>query len=200
MPIRLYNEKNEKSGDTMNIQHCFAQKTPLPPQWAALMKKTGLTPQDTPEDTVLVWDGDKLAASGSRRGALLQYLAVDPAHQGEDLTATVLTHLRRSALEAGYDHLFLYTKPMNRYKLQELFFFPVAQTKDALLMEDRRGGLERYLQTLPRYAGEGVVGALVMNCDPFTLGHLHVIEQAARECGFVYVFVLSEDRSPRGPT
>ena len=38
------------------------------------------------------------------------------------------------------------------------------------------------------------VGAAVMNCDPFTLGHRHLIASAAAECRQVYVFVLSEDR------
>ena len=179
----------------MDIRQIDPVQTPLPPEWAALLAKTGLHPEDTPETAVLVWDGDTLAATGSRSGSLVKYLAVDPAYQGEDLTATVLTELRRGAFAAGCRHLFLYTKPANRFKLQELFFYPVAQTRDVLLMEDRKGGLTRFVKDLPRYTGGGTVGALVMNCDPFTRGHQYVIEQAAKACGHVYVFVLSEDRS-----
>jgi len=178
----------------MDIQYIYPEKTPLPEQWTFLLRKTGLTARDMPELTVLVWDGETLAATGSRRGALLQYLAVDPAYQGMDLTATVVTHLRQTAFADGYRHLFLYTKPGNRFLLQGLFFYPVAQTRQVLLMEDRRKGLQQFLESLPRYEGPGPVGALVMNCDPFTLGHRHVIEQAAAECGHVYVFILSEDR------
>lgn len=179
----------------MDIQRLSPQHSPLPPEWAALLAKTGLHGEDTPEVTVLLWDGDILAATGSRSGSLIKYLAVDPAYQGEDLTASVLTVLRRDAFDAGCRHLFLYTKPMNRYKLQELFFYPVAQTQDVLLMEDRKDGLRQFIASLPRCDGAGTVGALVMNCDPFTRGHLHVIEQAAQRCDHVYVFVLSEDRS-----
>ena len=169
----------------MDIRQIDPRQTPLPPEWAALLAKTGLHPEDTPETTVLVWDGGTLAATGSRSGALVKYLAVDPAYQGEDLTATVLTQLRRGAFDAGCRHLFLYTKPANRFKLQELFFYPVAQTKQVLLMEDQKDGLARFIGALPRYTGGGTVGALVMNCDPFTLGHRHVIEQAAAECSCV---------------
>lgn len=178
----------------MDIQRLQPRQTPLPVQWTELLKKTNLRAEDTPEVTVLVWDGDTLAATGSRSGTLLQYLAVDPAYQGEDLTATVLTQLRRDAFRAGAEHLFLCTKPANRFLLQGLFFYPVAQTRQVLLMEDRPGGLQQFLAAIPRYEGEGTVGALVMNCDPFTLGHRYVIEQAAKDCGHVYVFVLSEDR------
>ena len=179
----------------MDIQRLSPGQTPLPPEWAALLSKTGLYAEDTPEVTMLLWDGDTLAATGSRSGSLIKYLAVDPAYQGEDLTASVLTALRRDAFDAGCRHLFLYTKPLNRYKLQELFFYPVAQVRDALLMEDRKGGLGQFIASLPRCEATGSVGALVMNCDPFTRGHLYVIEQAAQSCSHVYVFVLSEDRS-----
>ena len=178
----------------MDIQHIFPQKEPLPPQWTELLIKTGLAATETPAETVLVWDGDLLAATGSRRGGLLQFLAVDPACQGMDLTATVVTHLRQSAFADGHRHLFLYTKPTNRFLLQGLFFYPVAQTRQVLLMEDRPNGLRQFIESLPRHKGNGIAGALVMNCDPFTLGHRYVIEHAAKDCGHVYVFVLSEDR------
>ena len=49
----------------MDIQSCFPQKTPLPPQWKALLAKAGLTPEADPAYTVLVWDGDALIATGS---------------------------------------------------------------------------------------------------------------------------------------
>lgn len=178
----------------MDLQHLAPRETPLPPQWEQLLRKTGLQPEAAPEVTVLVWDGDALIATGSRDGNLLKYLAVDPARQGEDLLATVLTRLRKDAFRLGMDHLFLYTKPRNRLMLQSLFFYPVAQTKTVLLMEDRKDGLQRYLDSLPRYPEAKTVGAAVMNCDPFTNGHRYLIETAAKDCDRLYVFVLSEDR------
>ena len=178
----------------MEIAYGFPQEKPLPPQWEQLLKKTGLQPEAAPEYTVLVWDDGQLIATGSRDGNLLKYLAVDPMRQGEDLTATVLTQLRQDAFQKGIDHLFLYTKPRNRMMLQNLFFYPVAQTKTVLLMEDRKDGLRQYLASLPRYPEAETLGAAVMNCDPFTNGHRYLIETAAKDCDRLYVFVLSEDR------
>ena len=43
----------------MDIRQIDPRQTPLPPEWAALLAKTGLHPEDTPETTVLVWDGGK---------------------------------------------------------------------------------------------------------------------------------------------
>jgi citrate lyase synthetase len=38
-------------------------------------------------------------------------------------------------------------------------------------------------------------GSIVMNCNPFTLGHLHLIEYAANNSEHLYIFVVEEDKS-----
>ncbi len=38
-------------------------------------------------------------------------------------------------------------------------------------------------------------GAIIMNCNPFTLGHRHLIEYAAKKVDFLYIFILEEDKS-----
>jgi len=38
-------------------------------------------------------------------------------------------------------------------------------------------------------------GAIVMNCNPFTLGHRHLIEYAANIAEHLYIFVVEEDKS-----
>lgn len=162
--------------------------------WSALLQKADLTPDDQLDSTVLVWENDTLIATGSRWGNILKCIAVDDDHRGEDLTATVLTRLRQDAFDAGFRHLFLYTKPKNEFMFSSLFFYPIAKTGDVLLMENRQNGIQAFLDTLPAVGGK-TVGAAVMNCDPFTLGHRYLIETAAKECDRVYVFVLSEDRS-----
>lgn len=165
-------------------------------RWQRLLESAGLAVDTLPERTVLVWEDDELIATGSRQGNLLKYLAVAESHQGEDLTAKVLTELRQDAFRAGFDRLFLYTKPQNKYLLSSLFFYPVAQTASVLLMEDRPNGIREFLAGYPAEESAGVVGAAVMNCNPFTLGHRYLIEQAAGQCDRLYVFVLSEEQPP----
>ena len=163
-------------------------------KWIDLLQKANLACDEQLESTVLVWEGDSLIATGSRWGNILKCIAVDDAHRGEDLTATVLTALRQDAFTDGYSHLFLYTKPKNEFMFSSLFFYPIAKTGDVLLMENRQNGIGNFLNTLPVAEGK-TVGAAVMNCNPFTKGHRYLIETAAKECDRVYVFVLSEDRS-----
>ena len=163
--------------------------------WQEFLQRAGLQADEGLERTCLVWEGDEIIATGSRQGNLLKCIAVDDNHQGEGLTGTLLTQLRQDAFASGHSHLFLYTKPKNKFMFSSLFFYPIAQTKDVLLMENKKGGLQSFLDTLPEQPKEGVIGAAVMNCNPFTKGHRYLIETAAKQCDRLYVFVLSEDKS-----
>lgn len=162
--------------------------------WSEFLARVGLTAQEDAQQTVLVWDDGQLIATGSRTGNLLKYIAVDPARQGEGLLAKVLTALRQEAFREGYSQLFLYTKPRNELLFGDLMFYPVAQTGEVLLMEDRKDGIRQFIRQLPAEKHNGKVGAAVMNCDPFTLGHQYLVETAAKDCDHLYVFVLSEDK------
>lgn len=163
--------------------------------WTEFLSRAGLNTDETVEQTVLVWDNDELIACGSRQGNLLKCIAVNPQRQGEGLTATVLTALRQEAFQAGFRHLFLYTKPKNRAMFASLFFYPIAETKEVLLMENQKDGIRDFISGLPALDSPGTVGAIVMNANPFTLGHQHLVTTASKDCDHLYVFVLSEDKS-----
>lgn len=164
-------------------------------KWTDFLRISGLSPDSQPDSTVLVWDNDLLIACGSRCGNLLKFIAVDENHRGEDLCATLISALRQDAFSAGHTHLFLYTKPQNKLMFSSLFFYPVAQTSSVLLMENQKDGIRNFLSALPHFEGTGKNGCIVMNCNPFTLGHRFLIEEASKQCDKLYVFVLSEDRS-----
>ena len=163
--------------------------------WKAFLQKAGLEADENVVSTVLIWEDGELIATGSRQDNLLKCIAVDPLHQGEGLTATLLTQLRQDAFNHGHRHLFLYTKPKNEFMFSSLFFYSIAKTEDVLLMENKQDGIQSFLEDLPKKDTEGTVGAAVMNCNPFTKGHRYLIETAAKQCDQLYVFVLSEDKS-----
>ena len=162
----------------------------------AFLARMGLTYDGGIEYTTLVRDGaDKIIAAASLQGSVIKCVAVDPSAQGEGLTATLITALRREALTRGQRHLFLYTKPQNRAQFTALGFYEIARTGTVLLMEDKRTGFMNWAEGVRRPDAAGVIGAVVMNCNPMTLGHRYLVEQAAARCDFLYLFVVSEDRS-----
>lgn len=54
---------------------------------------------------------------------------------------------------------------------------------------------KKMLLTFYRENLEPVVGAVVMNCNPFTLGHRYLIDEALKQCDYLAVFVVEEDKS-----
>ncbi len=55
--------------------------------------------------------------------------------------------------------------------------------------------LKMYIDKLKTYKREGVNGAIVMNCNPFTKGHRYLIEEASAKVDNLYIFVVEEDKS-----
>lgn len=58
--------------------------------------------------------------------------------------------------------------------------------------------LREYCNSLLQYKRsetKGRIGSIVMNCNPFTLGHRYLIEQASKEVELLYIFVVEEDKS-----
>lgn len=139
-------------------------------------------------------DGE-IAATASRQGAVLKCIGVSAAHQGEGLAASVVSEVVTDAIHAGLTHLFVFTKPSNRQIFDGLGFFPMAETSDVLLMENRRDGVKHFVASLECPIRNGVIGAVVANCNPFTKGHQYLMETAASQCDFLHIFVLSTEKS-----
>lgn len=56
-------------------------------------------------------------------------------------------------------------------------------------------GFPDFITKLKTHSHEGIHGAAAMNCNPFTRGHQHLVEQASKQVDHLYLFVLEEDRS-----
>ena len=106
-----------------------------------------------------------------------------------------MTAIKREALERGHRHLFLYTKPENDMQFSGIGFYEIARTENVLLMENRRDGFSSWIERIRSPRTGSVTGAVVMNCNPMTLGHRYLIEQAAAQCDLLYLFLVSEDKS-----
>lgn len=55
--------------------------------------------------------------------------------------------------------------------------------------------LLEYIQSLQPFKKEGRNGSIVMNCNPFTLGHHCLIEYASSRVDNLYIFVVEENKS-----
>ena len=145
-----------------------------------------------------------LIATGSCFCNTLRCLAVSGQYRGNGLLNLIVSHLIRIQYDRGNTHIFLYTKPENTAFFQDLGFYPISTAAHKLVfMENRRNGFSSYLDTLMKESPEiaiqslqqGKIAAIVMNANPFTLGHQYLVQQAAAENDIVHLFGLSEDCS-----
>ncbi|MGI6094197.1 MAG: [citrate (pro-3S)-lyase] ligase [Lachnospiraceae bacterium] len=170
----------------------------------AFLKDSGLTYDDNIQYSILLYNASgRLCATGSRDGNVLKCLAVAPDCQGEGYLNAVISRLLTNAHMSGCSHLFLFTKPQYKELFKDLGFFPILQTEDILFMENQKDGINGYLReetkNLPSTAESARIGAIVMNANPFTLGHQYLIQQAKAACDVLHVFVLSSRESDFSP-
>lgn len=148
-----------------------------------------------------VFIGERMLAGGGFAGSTIKCVAADEESRGLGLISLLVTHLRQLMRQGGSRNIFVFTKPQNTEIFQGLSFTPIARAPQAVLLESDRHGVQRFTQALAEQlpsrpsASSGDKGAIVMNCNPFTLGHQYLVEAASARCSHLVVFVVQEERS-----
>ena len=186
-------------------------------QIETFLQANGLRYDDVDYYAALVDESsDEMIAGGGLKGCVIKCVAVADGHKGEAVANVIVSHLLAKANEDGYQCVKLYTKPHNRQLFESLSFRLIAEAPNAILMETGVGGIERWSYELRIKSDElriksdelGVrndelriksvrkpIGAIVMNANPFTLGHRFLVEQSSELVERLYVVVVREDCS-----
>jgi [citrate (pro-3S)-lyase] ligase len=163
-------------------------------QARALVEESGLSFEPPYDDLVGVFELGRIIAVGARQGRVLKMLAVARTHQGGTLLEEVVTDLVGRGFQEGLDSFFVFTAPSQATSFEALNFNLLASSGKSALLE-YGDGLRRYLARQQRLVAPGKNGAVVANCNPFTLGHRYLIERAAASVEHLYLFVVREERS-----
>lgn len=152
---------------------------------------------DSQIQTLLVgWHNDQLIACAGLDHNVIKCVAMLPSYQGCQLSLKLCEYIQKFAAKQGYNKLFLYTKPHNEALFRQCGFYPLVTVPDTLvIMENTPVGIKRYCQQLSALKQDCQAGAIVMNANPFTRGHLYLVEQALKQVPWLYIFVVSEDAS-----
>lgn len=157
----------------------------------------GLRYEDDIETAFGVFDEeDRLVGCGCAAGALLKCFAVTEALRGQNALGPLVSALVQDRFFKGYYDLYVITRARNAPLFTACGFFLVAETEDIAMLENRPDGPEAFARPFWQPRDERrTVGATVMNGNPFTRGHRHLIEYAAARCDALHLFVVEEDRS-----
>ena len=163
---------------------------------------------------------DEIVAGGGLKEGVIKCVAVADGHKGEAVANQIVSHLIAHANADGHQCVKLFTKPQNRQMFESMSFRLLAEAPKAILMETGIGGIKRYSEELKSEKGKvkseksnselhhlnpstlqpimPQSGIIIMNCNPFTLGHRYLIEQAAQQVDTLYILVVREDCSMFG--
>ena len=165
-------------------------------------------------------DGDDILAGGGLQGDIIKCIAVDERLRDAHLSNRLVSHLISEAAQRGHHSVKVFTKPQNRRVFESFGFRLVGEAPLAILMENGHGidDYTKYLRScastlqpaehpadisLPTAEGRGgasTIGVIVMNANPFTLGHRYLIEQAARQVDRLFIIPVKEDGGEHQPS
>ncbi len=151
-------------------------------------------------------DGSILAGAGIKAD-IIKCVAVAPSARSEGFMLPLLSRVVSDAAAKGVLNLKVFTKPENREIFESIGFKVLASAPKAILMENGRG-LEKYCEYLSgichasgsvfhcqRQPSARKCGVIVMNANPFTLGHKYLIEKALEQVDHLFVIPVKEDAS-----
>lgn len=142
----------------------------------------------------LIGEDDILLGGGGLQGNVIKCIAITDDLRETGMGTKLISHLYLQAINNGEDTVRVFTKPKNKEIFTSLGFKLLATSDKAILLENGNG-LKHYCDYLASLRREGENGAIVMNANPFTLGHRYLIETAAKEVNNLYIIVVKENRS-----
>jgi len=146
---------------------------------------------------VVARDRGRIVACAGLAGDVVKCVAIAEPYRGQSLAPKLLNEVQQLAAERGHSHLFLYTKPGNAQLFEGCGFHTIVEVPgNACLMENTPVGLRDYCDSLRVFRQPGRrIGCVVLNANPFTLGHLRLVCRSLWDCDWLHVFVVAEDAS-----
>lgn len=168
----------------------------------------GLELEADVEVSVVVEDNGFPIATASLAGDVIKCVGVLPDREGEGAAARAVSAIMAEAQAKGRRRLFVYTRPANKAIFENMGFTTLAEVpagcpagcraegrpeggtlenippEGVALLENDSHAFETWAAGIRRTLPGGTAdGAVVVNCNPFTLGHRYLIEQAASAVG-----------------
>ena len=148
--------------------------------------------------TVVIRENDEIIATCSKKDNILKCFAIDQKYQGLGLTNSLISKVTEKLFLENKYHSFIFTKPENEHLFENLGYKIIFTTDKVSLLEAGNKNINSSLNKLKKDFNineDKKYASIVMNCNPFTLGHRYIIEKAAKENESLIIFLVEEDKS-----
>lgn len=166
----------------------------------AFLKSVYLNYEETVDYTAVFLDpNEQIIGTGSFEGNILKCIAVDPKWRDTGLLGKIITHLVEKEGERECYTVLAFTRIENLELFKGLGLRELARSPMFALLETGFGGIWDYQSYLKSTRKDqkptAKNGCVIVNCNPFTRGHLYLMETAAARCDHLYVIVVETDLS-----
>ncbi|MBQ5508153.1 MAG: GNAT family N-acetyltransferase, partial [Muribaculaceae bacterium] len=131
--------------------------------------------------TVVDRDSLEILAGGGFEKDIIKCVAVSETLRGTGVSQQLISHLISEISSREVNSIKVFTKPSNAEIFQSLGFKTIGESDKALMLENSLEGITCYTKYLQSLKKDGKNGLIVMNANPFTLGHKYLVEQAAKQ-------------------
>ncbi|WP_319371634.1 [citrate (pro-3S)-lyase] ligase [uncultured Ilyobacter sp.] len=162
------------------------------------LQKFDLGFEDDIDYTVAIREQGEIVATCSKAKDVLKCFAIDNCMQGTGITNIMLKSLQDKLFEEGIFHSYIFTKPVYESIFTSLGYSVVEKVDKVVLLEGGMCGIGKFLDKISSefsIDSSTPKAALVMNCNPFTLGHRYLVERASANAQEVLLFVVEENKS-----
>lgn len=162
------------------------------------LKKFNLGFDKSVDYTVVARENQNIIATASKEKNIIKCFAISSEYQGLGISTQLLTHLVNKMFDEGYYHSMVFTKLENSELFKNMGYKEIAHTDKVILLEMGNKSIDKTLEKIIKKYDIDTSkkrAMIVMNCNPFTLGHQYLIERVAGENEEVLIFVVEEDRS-----
>ena len=169
------------------------------------LAKFGLNYEQNIDQTIYLEEDDKVIATVSASKYIIKCLAADPAYRSENYAATLVSEMIKRLHMQGVYYYQVFTKAEYRVIFESLGFKSLLDTEKVSVLEGGDGDIQteiKKMQTQIKYGfgidftkGNYDIACVVVNGNPFTNGHLQLVEHVSKNHDFVLLFVLEEEGS-----
>lgn len=179
--------------ETLNLKSNY-QKNEL----KDFLKKFHLTFDDSIDYSLVIRKDEEIVATASKSKNIIKCFAIDDSLRGEGVTNTLVTTLLNKSFDEGIFHSFVFTKPSNEDIFKGVGFKSISKTDKVALLEIGMNSIDKTINKIKsqlNWQENSSNGLLIMNCNPFTLGHQFLIEYAADKMDNILILVVEENKS-----
>ena len=147
--------------------------------------------------SIVVYDNERIIATASKSRNILKCFAILDSYQGMGITNSLVKKIEDRMFQEGLYHFFIVTPRYNKMFFTNIGYKAIITSSEVTILENGNRQIKSFLTSLKtkHQVDEKEKACIIINGNPFSLGHQFLIEKAAALNDAVLVFVVTEDKS-----